>query len=206
MSLSYFHVRIRSSPSHGASIKLSSTIAWKIKAPVSAGVFINSRYKRTKKKTSSKPNEKAALSGGTGKQSESPQSCIRSSNSSFVRGLLLANITLKVCCFSPCVYTSTAPGNCYPRSCPENNSMRCYIGLYNAFNEKRNAIKTPTRKTITEINPNQTKQPHLPAASFESSFYLQGKSLCFELILRVEQETQPVPVLPKRGRRKETSG
>lgn len=95
MSLSYFHVRIRSSPSHGASIKLSSTIAWKIKAPVSAGVFINSRYKRTKKKTSSKPNEKAALSGGTGKQSESPQSCIRSSNSSFVRGLLLANITLR---------------------------------------------------------------------------------------------------------------
>lgn len=84
--------------------------------------------------------------------------------------------------------------------------MRCCIGLYNAFNEKRNAIKTPTRKTITEINPNQTKQPHLPAASFELSFYLQGKSLCFELNLRVEHETLPVPILPERDRRKEPSG
>ncbi|XP_027543744.1 collagen alpha-1(I) chain-like [Neopelma chrysocephalum] len=39
-------------------------------------------------------------------------------------------------------------------------------------------------------------QPHLPAASFEFSVYLQGTSPCFGLILRVEQGTQPVPILP----------
>ncbi|XP_051664055.1 collagen alpha-2(I) chain-like [Manacus candei] len=71
-----------------------------------------------------------------------------------------------------------APSAATPRPLPR---QRCPLGLAaNAFE------RAGTRLT----------QPHLPAASFEFSVYLQGTSPCFGLILRVEQGTQPVSILP----------
>lgn len=111
---SYFLVRIQCFPSHRASIKLSSTIARKIRASLSAVVFITSHFKIIIK---NKINKLKANESKAARDSESgagaSQTRTRSNNSVFVRGLLLRNITPNICCFLPCVGTNAAPDNYY---------------------------------------------------------------------------------------------
>lgn len=64
--------------------------------------------------------------------------------------------------------------------------------------KKQNTIKTPTRKTITEIKPSRAPQPHLPRLASNSAFICKTNLFvlrCFVLIWRA-QRPNTAPCFP----------
>lgn len=89
----------------------------------------------------------SSAAGPLREEREPSQTRTHSNNSIFVRGLLLTNITPKICYFLPCVCTNTAPDNCYPCLLPREQFDEVLYSVYKVLLTKNKIqLKHPRAK------------------------------------------------------------